>query len=148
MNNYYSKSWLVLCLYITAAVFFVSTAYAEKQSGTMAREHSPAVGATQSSKMMSGGMMDQEHMRDMSQLMLQTRDMISDMSLLMTRDRIRDPDHMNNLAELTAQLSNNFQEMSQHLKQGSLTPQELTKMQDRIKDATKKMDQLHKDVAE
>jgi len=138
MGNYFSKKSLVRCLYVTATVFLVTTAYAEKQSGTMAREHSPAVGATQSSKMLGSGMMDQEHMREMSQLMLQTRDMISDMSLLMQRDRIRDPDHMNNLADMSAQLGNNFQEMSQHMKQGNLSPQELTKMQKRIEEATKK----------
>lgn len=148
MNNFFSKKSIILCLYITAPVLLVTTAYAEKPSGTMSREHSPAVGATQSTKMMSGGMMDQQHIRDMSQLMLQTRDMISDMSLLMQRDRIRDPDHMKNLADMSAQLGNNFQEMSQHMKQGKLTPQELTKMQNRIQEATKKMEQLQKDVAE
>jgi uncharacterized membrane protein len=148
MKHFNINKLLINFLYIALATLLTTSVYAEKAGGGMTQQRSQAVEAQQTSKMMSGGMMKQEHMREMSQLMLQTRDMIGDMSQLMQRDRIRDPDHMNNMAEMSAQLGNTLQEMSQQMKRGNLTDQERTQLQKRLKDMNTQMEQLQKDVTQ
>ena len=55
---------------------------------------------------------------------------------------------MNNMAEMSAQLGDTLQEMSQQMKRGNLTDQERTQLQQQLKDINTKMEKLQKDVAQ
>lgn len=94
--------------------------------------HRQDTGTQQSQQMMSGQMVSQEMMRDMSGMMRQMNDMTQSMSRVMESSRTMDPARARDMSKLMQEMSVNMRELSQQMAKGNMDPKTTQQMQERI----------------
>ncbi len=132
-------------LVMTAAMlaFAAASVHAQMSGGT---KGTPGQGmpGQQSQQMMGGQMMNQEMMREMSRMMHQLNDTMSDMSRTMSQQQHMDQTHTRDMSKLMADMSVTMREMSQQMAQGKMDPAMTKRMRERAEQMNRMLEEMKK----
>lgn len=136
-------SMVVAALGMAGAVALAQMGGGPGQGGAGA--HRQDMGTQQSQQMMSGQMMSQEMMRDLSGMMRQMNDMMQNMSRMMDSPQAMDQARTRDMSKLMQEMSVNMRDLSQQMAQGKMDPKTTKQMQERLDRMNRTLNNLQKE---
>lgn len=133
-----------ILIVLSATVTLASITASAQMGKNQGQRDKNMMGTQQSSQIMSGQMMTQQKIRDMSGMLGQMNSLMHNMSSTMDQDRTMDRTRIHDMSKLMDDMSITMKEMSGQMENGSVNPAEMKRIQDRMKSMNQMMDNLRK----